>query len=47
MLHINMNNLYCSYQPQGISVCFAAIVMRQYGIAVLSSRIPGDGYASA
>jgi len=47
MLHIKMNNKYRSYEPQGLYIGFAAIVMRPNGFAPLSyRRIPGDGYLS-
>jgi len=46
MLHINMNNIYCSYEPQSLKDSFAAVVMRQNGIVPLSCRIPGDGCVS-
>jgi len=47
MLNLGIKNSYCSYEPQSISIRFAAIVMRQNGIAPLSCRIPGYGYISA
>jgi len=46
MLNLGMKNSYCSYEPQSISICFAAIVMRQNGIVSLSCRMPGYGYIS-
>lgn len=48
MLHMNMNNIVCSYIPQGLYSSFAAIVMRHNGfVPFSSSRILGDGYATA